>query len=41
MIANVEGIEYSRGRVVEIDLAVKGPDTVVFDLDGNFLVIED
>lgn len=38
---DVESIEYSRGRVVEIDLAIKGPDTMIFDIDGNFLVITD
>lgn len=41
-VANfVEGIEYSKGRVVEIDLDIPGPDNMIFDLDGTFLVITD
>ena len=38
---HVESIEFSRGRVIAAELAIKGPDTMIFDLDGTFLVIED
>lgn len=38
---NVESIDFAKGRVVEVELAISGPDTYVFDLDGNLIVIED
>lgn len=37
----VESIELNRGKVYEVDLNITGPDTYVFDLDGEFIAIED
>ena len=38
---DVESIEYEKGKVIEVDVAIKGPDTFMYDLDGNFLIIKD
>ena len=38
----VEAIEFNRrGKAIEVELAINDPDTYVFDLDGNFLAIQD
>lgn len=37
----VESIEFKRGKAVEIEVAIPGPDTYVFDINGNFLILED
>lgn len=38
---SVESVDFSKGRVVEIEVMKASPDTYVFDLDGNFVVFED
>lgn len=42
MLGNVESVEFDkRGKLVEVDLSIQGPDTYVFDIDGNFIAISD
>lgn len=41
MAGLVESIDFHRGKVVKVELGIPSPDTFVFDIDGNFLVIED
>lgn len=38
---NVESIEFRKGKAVEVEVDIQGPDTYIFDLDGNFIAIED
>lgn len=38
---NVESIEFHKGKAVEVEVDIQGPDTYIFDLDGNFVAIED
>lgn len=37
----VESIEFRKGRAVEVEVGVKGPDTYIFDLNGMLIAIED
>lgn len=40
--SSVESIEFNRrGKAIEVELAISDPDTYIFDLDGNFLAIQD
>lgn len=41
LATSVESIEFNRGKVYEVELAVPEPDTYIFDLDGTFLAIQD
>ncbi len=37
----VESVEFKKGKVYEVDVNIPGPDTYVFDINGEFLMIED
>lgn len=37
----VESIEFRKGRAVEVEVGIKGPDTYIFDLNGMLIAIED
>lgn len=37
----VESIEFSRGKIYEVDLSIPSPDTYVFDINGEFIAIEE
>lgn len=42
LASRIESIEFDkRGRVVEVEAAIPGPDVYVFDINGNFIAIED
>lgn len=41
-VANkVESIEFRKGKAVEVEVGIPDPDTFIFDINGNFLVMED
>ena len=38
----VEGIEFDKhGKAVEVEVNIPNPDVYIFDIDGNFIAIED
>ena len=37
----VEAIEFRKGRAVEVEIGIEGPDTYIFDLNGTLIAIED
>lgn len=37
----VESIEFRKGRAVEVEIGIEGPDTYIFDLNGTLIAIED
>lgn len=39
--AKVESIEFKKGRAVEVEVSIPDPDTFIFDIDGNFIAIQD
>lgn len=41
LASKVESIKYKNGKVIEIETVVVDPDTFIFDLNGNFLMIDD
>ena len=40
-VNNVESIEFRKGRAVEVEIGIEGPDTYIFDLNGTLIAIED
>ena len=41
LAGKVESIEFRKGKAVEVEVGVPDPDTFIFDINGNFLVVED
>ncbi len=41
LASKVESVKYKNGKVIEIETVVVDPDTFIFDIDGNLLMIED
>lgn len=41
LAGTVESIEFRKGKAVEVEVGIEGPDTFIFDIDGNFIAIED
>ena len=41
LTSKVESIEFSKGKVYEVEVGINDPDTFIFDVDGNFIAIED
>lgn len=41
LIGKVESIEFKKGRAVEVEVDVPGPDTYVFDINGLFITVQD
>ena len=39
--AKVEAIEFKKGKAVEVEVSIPDPDTFIFDLNGNFIAIQD
>lgn len=39
--AKVESIEFKKGKAVEVEVSIPDPDTFIFDIDGNFIAIQD
>lgn len=39
--AKVQTVEFKRGKFYEVELAIPSPDTFIFDINGNFLLIDD
>lgn len=37
----VESIEFKKWKVCEVEVGIAAPDTYIFDIDGNFIAIED
>ncbi|MCM1137062.1 MAG: PepSY-like domain-containing protein [Muribaculum sp.] len=37
----VESIEFKKGRAYEVELNIPDPDTYIFDVNGEFIAIED
>lgn len=40
-IDRIESIEFKKGRAVEVEVDMPGPDTYVFDIQGVFISIQD
>lgn len=38
---SVESIEFRKGKAVEVEVGVPGPDTYIFDLNGALIAIQD
>lgn len=41
LVDQVESVEFSKGKAVEVELGINGPDTYLYDVDGNLLIIEE
>ena len=41
LVGKVESIEFRKGKAVEVEVGIEDPDTFIFDINGNFLMIED
>lgn len=41
LASKVESVKYKDGKVIEIETVVVDPDTFIFDIGGNLLMIED
>lgn len=41
LTAKVESIEFKKGKAYEVEVGIPAPDTFIFDIDGDFIAIED
>ena len=41
LASKVETVEFKRGKFYEVELAIPSPDTYIFDINGNFIIIDD
>lgn len=41
LASKVESIEFKKGKAVEVEIGIPDPDTYIFDINGNFIAIED
>lgn len=41
LASKIESIEFKKGKAIEVEVDVPDPDTFIFDIDGNFIAIED
>ena len=39
--SKVEPIEFKKGKVYEVEIDIQDPDTFIFDINGEFIAIED
>lgn len=41
LASKVESVELKKGKAVEVEIDIPDPDTYIFDINGNFIAIED
>lgn len=41
LTGKVESIEFKKGRAYEVELNIPNPDTYIFDINGEFIALED
>lgn len=41
LTSKVESIEFKKGKVYEVEIGIQDPDTFIFDINGEFIAIED
>lgn len=41
LATKIDGIKFKDGKVIEVETIIADPDTYIFDIDGNLIVVQD
>ena len=41
LTTKIESIEFKKGKAYEVEVGIENPDTFIFDINGDFIAIED